>query len=223
VASASVKRQISCHDFLPLGTHILPHQLDVGIINLLFGWVHTTCSRWRSLLSIKQRGGDKHRCREILGHSSADFPYIQPLAIWQAICEVATGSVASRAVTAHRDSSGLNRRRPPRTALAPRGCFAAIRWSVIPSQVLRPHPGISSFLHRRAACRWRHAQKCSSADGQFLSLHLYDRDAVKDHFLKVDKVNFGPDGEQRQLHAFSISSKRYDLHGRRGRRQSKCP
>ena len=35
---------------------------------------------------------------------------------------------------------------------------------------------------------------------------------MKDHFLKVDKVNFGPDGQQRQLHAFSISSKRYDLH-----------
>jgi hypothetical protein len=46
----------------------------------------------------------------------------------------------------------------------------------------------------------------------FDRLHPYDRDAVKDHFLKVDKVNFGPDGQQRQLHAFSISSKRYDLH-----------
>jgi hypothetical protein len=43
-------------------------------------------------------------------------------------------------------------------------------------------------------------------------LHPYDRDAVKDHFLKVDEVNFGPDGQQRQLFAFSISSKRYCLH-----------
>ena len=46
----------------------------------------------------------------------------------------------------------------------------------------------------------------------FDQLHPYDRDAVKDHFLKVDEVNLGPDGQQRQLHAFSISSKRYDLH-----------
>jgi hypothetical protein len=46
----------------------------------------------------------------------------------------------------------------------------------------------------------------------FDRLHPYDRDAVKDHFLKVDEVNLGPDGQQRQLHAFSISSKRYDLH-----------
>ena len=43
-------------------------------------------------------------------------------------------------------------------------------------------------------------------------LHPYDRDAVKDHFLKVDEVNFGPDGQQRQLYAFSISSKRYCLY-----------
>jgi len=46
----------------------------------------------------------------------------------------------------------------------------------------------------------------------FDRLHPYDRDAVKDHFLKVDEVNFGSDGQQRQLYAFSISSKRYCLY-----------
>ena len=46
----------------------------------------------------------------------------------------------------------------------------------------------------------------------FDSLHPYDRNAVKDHFLKVDKINFHPDGQRRQLYAFSISSKRYCLH-----------
>jgi len=46
----------------------------------------------------------------------------------------------------------------------------------------------------------------------FDRLHFYDRDAVKDHFLKIDKINFDPDGQRRQLCAYSISSKRYCLH-----------
>jgi hypothetical protein len=46
----------------------------------------------------------------------------------------------------------------------------------------------------------------------FDSLHPYDRDAVRDHFLKVDDINFAADGKQRQLYAFSIASKRYCLH-----------
>jgi hypothetical protein len=40
----------------------------------------------------------------------------------------------------------------------------------------------------------------------------YDRKIVKDHFLKVDSVNLDADGQQRQLHAFAISSKRYCLY-----------
>jgi len=46
----------------------------------------------------------------------------------------------------------------------------------------------------------------------FDRLHPYDRNRVEDHFLKVDDINLGPDGRQRQLYAFSISSKRYCLY-----------
>ena len=41
---------------------------------------------------------------------------------------------------------------------------------------------------------------------------LNDRKEVKDHFLKIDGINFDSDGQQRQLYAFPISSKRYCLH-----------
>jgi hypothetical protein len=43
-------------------------------------------------------------------------------------------------------------------------------------------------------------------------LHPYDRRQVKDHFLKIDDVNFDSRGQQRQLYEFAISSKRYCLY-----------
>jgi hypothetical protein len=43
-------------------------------------------------------------------------------------------------------------------------------------------------------------------------LHPYDRSQVKDHFLKIDDVNFDSSGQQRQLYEFAISSKRYCLY-----------
>ncbi len=46
----------------------------------------------------------------------------------------------------------------------------------------------------------------------FDRLHPYDHKEVKDHFLKIDRVNFDSDGQQHQLYAFAISSKRYCLH-----------
>jgi hypothetical protein len=42
-------------------------------------------------------------------------------------------------------------------------------------------------------------------------LNPYDRNAVLDPILKVEKVNFGPDGKQRELYGYAIAAKRYAL------------
>ena len=46
---------------------------------------------------------------------------------------------------------------------------------------------------------------------QFEKLNPYDRDAVREPMLKVEKVNFGPDGNQRALFGYAIAAKRYAL------------
>jgi hypothetical protein len=46
---------------------------------------------------------------------------------------------------------------------------------------------------------------------QFDRLNPYDRQAVKSSILKIEDVNFGPEGKQQQLHGFAIAAKRYAL------------
>ena len=46
---------------------------------------------------------------------------------------------------------------------------------------------------------------------QFERLNPYDREAVREPILKVEKVNFGPDGKQRELYGYAIAAKRYAL------------
>ena len=46
---------------------------------------------------------------------------------------------------------------------------------------------------------------------QFEKLNPYDREAVREPMLKVEKVNFGPDGNQRPLFGYAIAAKRYVL------------
>ena len=46
---------------------------------------------------------------------------------------------------------------------------------------------------------------------RFESLNPYDRDAVPGSILKVEDVNVGPDGAQRELYSYAISAKRYAL------------
>jgi hypothetical protein len=46
---------------------------------------------------------------------------------------------------------------------------------------------------------------------EFDRLNPYDRDAVKEPILKVEKVNFGPDGKRRELFGYAIAAKRYSL------------
>jgi hypothetical protein len=46
---------------------------------------------------------------------------------------------------------------------------------------------------------------------RFSALNPYARDAVPGSILKIEDVNFGEDGEQRQLYTFAIAPKRYVL------------
>lgn len=46
---------------------------------------------------------------------------------------------------------------------------------------------------------------------QFDRLNPYDRNTVRDPILKIEKVNFGPDGKQREICGYAIAAKRYAL------------
>jgi len=46
---------------------------------------------------------------------------------------------------------------------------------------------------------------------QFEQLNPYDPNVVRDPILKIEKVNFSPDGTQRELYGYSIAAKRYAL------------
>jgi hypothetical protein len=46
---------------------------------------------------------------------------------------------------------------------------------------------------------------------RFESLNPYDRDAVPGSILRIEDVNRGDDGKQREIHAYVISAKRYAL------------
>ena len=46
---------------------------------------------------------------------------------------------------------------------------------------------------------------------QFDRLNPYDRDVMQEPILKVEKVNFGLDGKQRELYGYAIAAKRYCL------------
>lgn len=51
---------------------------------------------------------------------------------------------------------------------------------------------------------------------KFERLNPYDRQDVTDPILKVEKVNFGPDGKQRDIGGYAIAAKRYALYTRDG-------
>lgn len=50
----------------------------------------------------------------------------------------------------------------------------------------------------------------------FASLNPYDRAFAKDSILKIEKINFDPKGQPRDLFGFAISAKRYVLYERDG-------
>lgn len=57
------------------------------------------------------------------------------------------------------------------------------------------------------ALSWKEVQNIAATFG---FLNPYDRSAVKS-ILKIEDVNFNPDGSQRQLYGYSIAAKRYAL------------
>jgi DNA polymerase elongation subunit (family B) len=51
---------------------------------------------------------------------------------------------------------------------------------------------------------------------RFEELNPYDRNAVTEPILKIEKVNFSPDGNQRELWGYAIAAKRYALFTKEG-------
>jgi len=51
---------------------------------------------------------------------------------------------------------------------------------------------------------------------QFELLNPYDRDAVTEPILKIEKVNYDADGNQREVWGYAIAAKRYSLFTKEG-------
>lgn len=71
--------------------------------------------------------------------------------------------------------------------------------------------GANKFSDGREAVKalsWAEVEKIVI---QFERLNPYDRDAVKEPILKVEKVNFGLDGKRRGLFGYAIAAKRYSI------------
>jgi hypothetical protein len=66
--------------------------------------------------------------------------------------------------------------------------------------------------HGRECVRALSFEQVDDIVRRFEALNPYDRGLVPGSVLEIEAENYGPDGERRQLHCYSISAKRYALY-----------